>query len=392
MQLTDISSDFSINNDIFYLNHASVSPWPVKTATVIKQFADENACLGATQYLQWLKIEQELRENIAQLINAPSSVDIALVKNTSEALSMVAYGLNWQPGDNIVIAQQEFPSNRIVWQSLQAQRVEVKFVDLYQNITQENSPEDNLLAAIDNKTRLLSVSSVQYADGFRMDLEKLGQFCQKKKILFCVDAIQSIGALPFDVQAIHADFVMADGHKWLMSPEGLGLFYCREDLRGEIRLNQYGWRMVENQFDFDALSWSEAKTARKFECGSPNMLGIHALNCSIKLILAREIEFIEQSLVKNSRYIIKKLETLPETTVQSDTNTNRISGIVSFRHTTISSETLYNKLMAKNVICAMRHGNVRFSPHYYTSKEVIEGAIEILTEIIASAPATKNQG
>ncbi len=385
MQSTDISSDFSISKNIYYLNHAAVSPWPLKTAEVIKQFADENARLGASQYLQWLNIEQQLRENIAKLINAPSPDDIALVKNTSEALSFVAYGLSWNPGDNIVIAKQEFPSNRIVWQSLQTQGVEVKFVDLYKNINKpNNTPEDNLMAAIDDKTRLLSVSSVQYADGFRMNLEKLGEFCQQNQILYCVDAIQSIGALKFDVQAINADFVMADGHKWLMSPEGLGLFYCKASLRSQLKLSQYGWRMIENQFDFDSLTWSEAKTARKFECGSPNMLGIHALNCSIKLILKRNIEFIEQLLVKNSRYIIKKLEAIPEIIVQSKSDANRISGIVSFRHNTISSERLYNELMAKNVICAMRHGNVRFSPHYYTSTEVIDGAVEILNEIIAS--------
>lgn len=384
MLKTDISSDFSLKNNIFYLNHAAVSPWPVRTAEVIKEFADENAHLGATQYLQWIKIEQELRENICQLINAPSSDDIAFVKNTSEALSLVAYGINWEAGDNIVIARQEFPSNRIVWQSLQTQGVEVIFVDLEDKYT-NTSPEDQLIAAINTKTRLLSVSSVQYANGLRMNLEKLGLFCHNHSVLFCVDAIQSIGALKFDIQAIHADFVMADGHKWLMSPEGLGLFYCRENLRTKMKLCQYGWRMVENQFDFDSLTWIEAKTARRFECGSPNMMGIHALNSSIKLILERKIEFIEHLLVINSRYIIKKLETVPEITVQSDTSANRISGIVSFRHKSISSEFLYNELMTKNVICAMRHGNVRFSPHYYTSTEVIDGAIEILNKIITSA-------
>lgn len=382
MQATDISADFSLNNKLFYLNHAAVSPWPVCTAETIKNFADENSNEGATQYLKWMEIEQQLRQNIQTLINAPSSDDIALVKNTSEALSFVAYGLDWNAGDNIVIAKQEFPSNRIVWQSLATQGVEIIWVDLYQNLSEHNSPEDNLLAAINNKTRLLSVSSVQYADGYRMDLKKLGDYCQKNKILYCVDAIQSIGALKFDVQEINADFAMADGHKWLMSPEGLGLFYCKKELRKKLRPSQFGWRMVENQFDFDSLSWSEAQSARKFECGSPNMLGIHALNSSIKLILERNIELIERLLVKNSNYLVKKLETIPETVIRSDISTNRISGIVSFRHKTIPSEVLYNELMAQRVICAFRHGNIRFSPHYYTSTAVMDGAIEILRKII----------
>lgn len=381
--MTDISLDFSINNDIYYLNHAAVSPWPVRTSAAIKEFADENAHLGATHYPHWMQVEQQLRDNLCTLINAPSSDDIALVKNTSEALSMVAYGLSWKPGDNIVIGKQEFPSNRIVWQSLQAQGVEIKWVDLYQNLNSDNTAEDNLIAAIDDRTRLLSVSSVQYADGYRMNLKKLGQYCQQQHILYCVDAIQSIGAMNFDVQDIQADFAMADGHKWLMSPEGLGLFYCRASLRPAMKLTQFGWRMTEDMFDFDSLTWSEAQSARKFECGSPNMLAIHALNASVRLILQRKIEFIEQFVVNNSKYIIKKLQTIPEISIISNTINDRISGIVSFRHNDIESEKLYHALMAEHVICAMRHGNIRFSPHYYTSTKVIDGAIEILQKIIA---------
>lgn len=380
--MSDISSDFSINSDIYYLNHAAVSPWPVRTGQIIKDFADENIHMGAKHYPRWMTVEQDLRENIGQLINAPSSDDIALVKNTSEALSMVAYGLSWTPGDNIVIAEQEFPSNRIVWQSLQAQGVRVKFVDLYQNMHAGNTPEDNLLAAIDEKTRLLSVSSVQYGDGLRMDLKKLGEFCRQQQVLFCVDAIQSIGALAFDVQDIQADFVMADGHKWLMSPEGLGLFYCRAELRKTMKLSQYGWRMTEDLFNFESLVWSEARSARKFECGSPNMLGIHALNSSIMLIMERKIEFIEKMVVNNSKYIIKKITAIPAISLKSNTDNDKLSGIISFRHENISSEVLYHELMAHNVICAMRHGNVRFSPHYYTSTEIIDGAIEILKKIL----------
>lgn len=382
--MTDLASDFALDDSIYYLNHAAVSPWPIKTGEAIKAFCHENIHYGAAHYPKWMAIEEQLKQNIADLINAPSSDDIALVKNTSEALSMVAYGLHWSPGDNIVIARQEFPSNRIIWQSLQSQGVEIKFVDLYDEQSPGQSPEDNLLATIDKNTRLLSVSSVQYADGLRMNLKKLGQYCHENNVLYCVDAIQSIGALCFDVQDIQADFAMADGHKWLMSPEGLGLFYCRAELRPELKLSQYGWRMTEDLFNFDTLDWQEAKSARKFECGSPNMMGIHALNSSILLILERKIEFIEQILVEKSRDIIKKLAAIAKISVVSDANSNRISGIVSFRHELFSSELIYHELMANNVICAMRHGNVRFSPHYYTSTEVIDGAIEILEKIITT--------
>lgn len=383
--MTNITNDFILDKTVYYLNHAAVSPWPLRTADAIKNFTNENALFGATFYPKWMKTEQELRDKLCQLINAPDSNDIALVKNTSEALSMVAYGIDWHEGDNIVIARQEFPSNRIIWQSLQSKGITVKLVDLYDHNKPKNSPEDNLLAAIDDHTRLLSVSSVQYADGLRMDLKKLGIFCHESKVLFCVDGIQSIGALKFDVQDIHADFVMADGHKWLMSPEGLGLFYCKAELRPSLKLTQYGWHMTEALFDFDTLDWTEAKSARRFECGSPNMLGIHALNASVSLILERRIELIEQELVYKSKSIAKKLEAIPKISVTSVVSNMRLSGIISFRHETISSEMIHNELMSNNVICAMRHGNVRFSPHYYTDDTVINRAIDILKLIVASA-------
>ena len=380
--MNEFINDFIIDKTVYYLNHAAVSPWPVKTADAIKTFTNENTLFGATFYPNWLATENDLKTNIARLINAPSADDIALVKNTSEALSMVAYGLSWQAGDNIVIAQQEFPSNRIIWQSLQNQGVSVKFIDLYNSQSGSQSPEDLLLSAIDANTRLLSVSSVQYADGLRMDLHKLGKYCRDANVLFCVDGIQSIGALTMDVQDIHADFIMADGHKWLMSPEGLGLFYCRAELRPSIKLHQYGWHMTEDLFNFDTLEWTEASSARKFECGSPNMLGVHALNASISLILERKIELIEQLIINKATGIIKKLNSISGLSVVSDTSSNRISGIVSFRHSDIPSEYIHRELMANNVICALRHGNIRFSPHYYTAHSVIDDAIEILKSVL----------
>jgi selenocysteine lyase/cysteine desulfurase len=215
-----------------------------------------------------------------------------------------------------------------------------------------------------------------------MNLKQLGEICQHHNILYCVDAIQSLGALAFDVQQIMADFVVADGHKWLMSPEGLGLFYCRGELRKQISPSQYGWRMVADPLDFDSLSWSEAQTARKFECGSPNMLGIHALNSSIKLILKRDICFIEELILKNSQILIKKLQSISGIHIQSNTTIERLSGIVAFKHQEVASELLYNELMSHHVICAMRNGNIRFSAHYYTSEETLEQAIDVLKKLL----------
>jgi len=226
---------------MIHLNHAAVAPWPAVARDAVQQFADENARLSSTHYPAWLKVEHNLRKNLATLINAPSPDDIALVKNTSEALSFVAYGLDWEVGHNIVSSDQEFPSNRIVWESLEQFGVEFRETDLNSAAT----PEDALFARCDQNTRMITISSIQYASGLRMDLARIGQFCREHGILFCVDAIQSIGAVQFDVQAIRADFVMADGHKWMLGPEGLGVFYCRPEVRDKLKLTQYGWHMVD---------------------------------------------------------------------------------------------------------------------------------------------------
>ena len=212
----------------------------------VQQFAEENMRQGARHYTRWLETEVHLREQCRSLLNAPSADDIALLKNTSEALSVVAHGLAWRTGDNVVISDQEFPSNRIVWQSLQEDGVETRCVDL----TRGASPEQALVACMDKHTRLLAVSSVQYASGLRLDLDRLGTLCRDRGVLFCVDAIQSLGALPLDVQACGADFVMADGHKWLLGPEGCAVFYVRSQVRERLRLRQYGWHMVEDHLDF----------------------------------------------------------------------------------------------------------------------------------------------
>lgn len=368
--------EFCLDAGVTYLNHAAVAPWPVRTRLAVQQFAEENAQQGSLRYLEWLKIEDDLRAMLAQLINAPSKDTIALLKNTSEALSVVAYGLDWQAGDNVVISNQEFPSNRIVWESLKAKGVAVRQVDLLSG----ESPEASLISAIDDRTRLLSISSVQYASGLRMQLEVLGDYCQAHKVLFCVDAIQSIGAVEFDVQAIKADFVMADGHKWMLGPEGLALFYCRSELYAQISLNQFGWHMVEHVGDFERREWQPAATARRFECGSPNMLAIHALHASISLLLETGMPTVEAAVLARSEAVMQTVNDSATLELVSDATKARYAGIVSFRHREIPSQQLYEHLFNQGVFCAARGNAIRFSPHFYTELDKIYTAVRLAAD------------
>lgn len=367
----DLAAEFPLSDQICYLNHAAVGPWPRRAADAVKAFAEENATLGATHYPHWLQQDTQLRTNLARLINAPSGDDVALVKNTSEALSMVAWGLEWQAGDEVVISDQEFPSNRIVWESLS--RLGVKTV--IARLSQGDSPEAAVEACIGPRTRLVSISSVQYGTGLRIDLSRLGHFCRQRDILFCVDAIQSIGASPMDVQALPIDFTMADGHKWMLGPEGMGLFYVRPALRNQLQLHEYGWHMVRQRGDFNHTDWEPAEDARRFECGSPNMMAAHALNASVGLLLEVGMETVESELCQRIDYLMTELGKLPGFVQVTPTQPERRLGILTFRFEHQDSEQLQKRLMGRGVICAYRGGGIRFSPHFYTPFERLDEAV-----------------
>ncbi|RRV42971.1 aminotransferase class V-fold PLP-dependent enzyme [Pseudomonas sp. p106] len=354
-----------------YLNHAAIAPWPRRASEAVARFARENVNLGASDYPAWLATERRLRERLARLLNAPSRGDIALVKNTSEALSLVAFGLDWQPGDQVVISDEEFPSNRVVWEALTDRGVEVVQASLA-----GADPEASLLAACNRRTRLLAVSAVQFGSGLRLDLTRLGQGCRARKVLFCVDAIQQIGALPFDVQRYECDFAMADGHKWMLGPEGLGVFYCRAALRPQLRLNAYGWHMLDNLGDFERRQWQPARSARRFECGSPNMLGACALEASLSLLEEVGMDEVARQLQQRVEQLHQGLAGISGVQLHSPDSPERRGGIVTFSICGQNSADIHRSLTAERTICALRGPGVRFSPHFYTSERLIDEAVQ----------------
>lgn len=366
--------EFPLSAELIYLNHAAVAPWPKRTSDAVCQFAQQNTHYGSSFYLDWLKKETELRVQLQALLNAANVTDIALVKNTSEALSFVAYGLDWQAGDNIVSSNEEFPSNRIVWQSLANQGVEFREADL----TNGETPEDALFALVDEHTRLLTISSIQFASGLRLDLEKIGHFCKQYNILFCIDAIQSLGAVQFDVQKYQADFVMADGHKWMLGPEGLGVFYSSPTAREKLKLTQYGWHMMKNIHNYENKPWDIHPTAQRFECGSPNMLGIHAFSASLSLLLEVGMETIEKQVLDNANYLIEAIKLHSCLQLLTAEKSSLQSGIVLFKHKHMTQQALYAHLQENHVACAMRGEGIRFSAHFYNSTEELDKAIRLI--------------
>ncbi|UVE19253.1 aminotransferase class V-fold PLP-dependent enzyme [Pseudomonas sp. LS44] len=369
-------NEFTQASGLRYLNHAAVAPWPRRAAEAVARFAEENVSIGARDYPNWLILENTLRDRLKRLLNAPSRDDIALVKNTSEALSFVAFGLDWKAGDQIVISNEEFPSNRIVWEALKPLGVEVKQVDL-----SGDDPEGALLAACGPRTRLMSISAVQYASGLRLELERLGHGCQQRGVLFCVDAIQQLGALPFDAQACACAFAMADGHKWMLGPEGLGVFYCRSDLREQLKLHEYGWHMLEHAGDYDRSDWRPARSAKRFECGSPNLLGAVALEASLSLLEEVGMSAVGQALNERIHWLQNGLDRITGVTLHSPRNPARRAGILTFSLDGWDQRALFEKLKNEQIVCAQRGPGIRFSPHFYTEGHVIEEALTVLTQL-----------
>ncbi len=369
--------EFPLDPALLYLNHAAVAPWPLRTANAVRHFATENMFQGSRDYALWLATEARLRERSQRLLNAPSADDIALVKNTSEGLSFVAHGLPWRDGDNVVIGDREFPSNRIVWESLSRYGVATRMAPLT-----GDDPEGALLERVDERTRVLAISSVQYASGLRMDLARLGAACRERGVLFCVDAIQSLGAVRFDVQEIQADFAVADGHKWMLGPEGLGVFYCRAELRERLALHEYGWHMLEHAGDFDRSDWAPAASAQRFECGSANLMGAHALEASLSLLDETGMATVEERVLDNSHWLLQRLEGSASLEPITDDRPGRYAGIVTFRRPGTDNAALYQALVRHGVVCAQRGGGIRFSPHFYTPREVLQRACD-LAETVA---------
>ena len=373
-----LPSEFPLDPELCYLNHAAIGPWPRRTAQVVASFAQQSMLEGGTRYPDWLVVEQRLRERLARLINAADPDDIALVKNTSEGLSIVSQGLDWRDGDEVVGLHGDFCSNEMVWQALADRGVRYSAVDALAT----DDPEAALIAALGERTRLLALSTVHFATGYRFDVTRVVEACHMRGVLVSLDAIQSLGAVKFDLQSTPADFVVAGGHKWLLSPEGLGFLYCRPALRELLTLHQFGWAMRDRPYEFESSGWRPALSARRFESGTPNMTGIHALDASLSLFEDVGLAYVEKRVVENIAYLDERLRGIDGVEIATPAGSPHRAGILTYRHTRIPGQTLHASLMAKRVICSPRAGGIRLAPHFYTPEKILERTIEHIDQTI----------
>jgi selenocysteine lyase/cysteine desulfurase len=367
-RLSRYRDQFPITEKFVYLNHAAVAPVSRRCADAMKNLADDVLLYGSYHYDNWLDAYEGVRVSAAQLIGADRA-EIALVKNTSEGVATVALGLDWGVGDKVVAFKEEFPANYFPWKRLEARGVQIEWLSVSAGLDE-----------IDKATRgarLLAISFVQYLGGYRADLEAIGEICQRRDVIFFVDAIQGLGAFPLNVRKSRVHALAADGHKWLLGPEGCGILYVARDLQDSIEPVEFGWTNVAAYRDYASRDMKLRPDAGRYECGTLNTIGCFGLRAAIELTLEIGVENIAPAVgqlaskiaegAQRKGYLLA-VERTPETG----------SGIVSIRKPGADSRLIVRHLKEKGFLGASRQGWVRISPHFYITPEEIDRLVAAL--------------
>ena len=364
-----ISADeFPVTRELIYLNHAAVAPLCRRSAEAMKQLADDACNYGSLHYDTWMDAYAGLRAAAAKLINA-SPDEIAIVKNTSEGIATVALGLDWKPGDRIVAFTEEFPANFYPWLRLESRGVAVTWLSIY-------DPIEKIADAV-RGARLLAISYVNYLSGYRVDLNAIGNLCRENGCFFFVDAIQGMGALPIDVEESSIDALAADGHKWMLGPEGNGVLYVRRKWLNSIEPVEFGWTNPANYNDYSSRDMALRPDAGRYECGTLNTIGCFGQRAALELLLEVGIDKIAPTVLSLADQLEagirqKGYELMIPRTVATG------SGIVSFRHPSRDYRQIVSELKRNAITAAPRQGWVRMSPHFYISPENIETVLRNL--------------
>jgi cysteine desulfurase/selenocysteine lyase len=365
---------FPITERAVYLNHAAVAPPPSRTLAAIEAQLKDVAENGSLHYRSWVAVRESARRLAAEMIGARPS-QLAFVRNTSDGLSTVANGLRWRAGDSVVTFRREFPSNIYPWLRLHdAYGVEVRMceerdgrVDL-----------DELINLMDERTRVVAISHVQYGSGFRADLERLGRAARERDALLVVDMIQAMGALPIDVEAELIDVAAGAGHKWLLTPEGVGLLYLSDRARERIEPTLVGWTSVPQPEDYSNFEQGWARDALAWETGTAPTALIHGLEASLKLLTETGVGRIAAHLSELTDYLCERLGGL-DYEVVSSRRAHEKSQIVCIRHRGgRTPHALYAHLKRQGIVTAPRGDRLRIAPHLYNTADEIDALINAL--------------
>ncbi|MFO0218350.1 MAG: aminotransferase class V-fold PLP-dependent enzyme [Planctomycetota bacterium] len=351
-----------------YFDHAAVGAIPQLAFDRISRWSSEALLEGDAVWGSWDRLHQSTRETAARMVNA-SPKEISLVPNTSFGINLVAEGFPWQPGDNVVIPEHEFPSNIYPWMQLRQRGIELRTVPL----DGVRVPIDAIVDAIDSRTRIVSASWVGYASGYRLDPLELGARVHERGALFFLDAIQGLGVFPLDVRQAPVDFFAADGHKWLLGPEGAGIFFLREEHLNLLRPLNIGWNSVAHGNDFSRVELTLRQSASRYESGTQNMAGFIGLGGSLETLHKYGLGPTHSAIAER---VLDLTDQLAERMLRADwrlgsdrTETAVKSGILAFEVPGVDSLGLKQQLHGERVVLSYRGGKLRLAVHAFNSEE-----------------------
>ncbi len=355
-----------------YFDHAAVAPISGPAQRTLLAWAEQAACEGDTVWLDWARQVKETRSAAAELINADTD-EIALVPHTTAGINLVAEGLDWKAGDNVVTLDDEFPSNLYPWMHLERLGVETRRVPT----SQGRVDLDELASYCDDRTRVVSISWVGYANGCRRELDAIAEIAHRHDALFFVDAIQGLGVFPIDVAKTKVDCLAADGHKWLLGPEGAGIAYIRRDVLSRLTPTSVGWNSVVHAADFSRIELDLKPTAARYEGGSHNMAGFIALGASLRILLELGVENIAASILDITDRAADELTKLGAI-ICSPRSATASSGILSIELPGYDSIAVRHHCLKQGVALACRAGRLRISAHGYNNEADLARLLEAL--------------
>ena len=373
-------SQMPVSRQWVYLDHAAVAPLSNRARDAVLQWSTQAAETGDVSWPIWADQVEQIRQLVAATIHAEPE-EIALVPNTTAGIGLVAEGMPWQSGDNLVTLANEFPSNQYPWMNLKSRGVETRRVELPDG----RADPELILSHCDGRTRLISVSWVGYANGWRIDLAALVERAHQRGILVFLDAIQGLGVFPLDVVATPVDFLAADGHKWMLGPEGAGICFVRREHLDLLRPLGVGWNSVQRSYDFGHIDLNLRPTARRYEGGSMNMVGLLALGASLQMLVDAGLAFdrsaVADRVLSVTDYACERLAGAGARVLSHRTGERR-SGIVTFDLPHVDLAQFRQTCLHEHVVLSCRGGGLRISPHAYNNAEDIDRLIELVAKVM----------
>jgi selenocysteine lyase/cysteine desulfurase len=368
--------EFPVARNKIFLAHAGDCPLPRRVAQAIADFAQQSAT-GDQEKFAYPAALTNGRKLAARLLNCQPE-EIAFVGPTSLALSFIASGLKFRRSDNILIYFDDYPSNVYPWLALAKQGVQVRMINT--RGLGLIRPMD-VMGQVDENTRLVSLASCHFISGYRIDHQAIGKYLRQRNILFCLDAIQTLGAFPTTVE--HVDFFAADAHKWLLGPCGAGLMYVRRDLQTKINPPIYGWHNVRCPNFVAQEQIVFRNDSRKFEAGTQNLLGLVGLITAMELILELGVENIAAELLRKRAWLAPALQARGYTVLNADAPPETRSGIISFTRPVADIPGVHQQLLDANIVTSLRTDRagqryIRLSPHFYNTDAELQRVVELL--------------